>query len=173
MLRLCLLAATLASGVLRAQPDTLYVPDANGTVQPLAVTYPPLQQEEQFIHVGRYTADTAHMAVRMAFKRGKPSGVFRAYYPDGRPLIFAVYGWGSLHGDWTEYDPVGRIAVKGQYRNGKRDGTWAFRSEGIVGHYKDGLKHGKWKYYENGRLKRKERYRKDKAVRGSTFLFGL
>jgi antitoxin component YwqK of YwqJK toxin-antitoxin module len=67
---------------------------------------------------------------------------------------------------------MGRITVKGQYRNGKRDGTWAFRSEGIVGHYKDGLKHGRWKYYENGQVVRREKYRKDKLRQGSTFLFG-
>lgn len=172
MLRSCLLALTLSWGALLAQPDTLYVPQDDGSVLAMAVSYPPLQQNEHFVYIGHYAMDTSRMAVRMSFKRGKPSGVYRAYYPDGRPLVFAVYGWGSLHGDWTEYDPMGRITVKGQYRNGKRDGTWAFRSQGIVGHYKNGLKHGRWKYYEDGRLVRKERYRKDKIKQGGTFLFG-
>ncbi len=172
MLRSSLLALSLSWGALHAQPDTLYVPQDDGSVQAMAVSYPPLQPSEHFVHIGHYAVDTARMAVRMTYKRGKPSGVYRAYYPDGRPLVFAVYGWGSLHGDWTEYDALGRITVKGQYRNGKRDGTWAFRSQGIVGHYKDGLKHGRWKYYEDGRLVRKERYRKDKIKQGGTFLFG-
>lgn len=155
-----------------AQPDTLYVPEDGGQVRALAVVYPPLQEVERFIHVGHYAFDTTRMAVRMDFKRGKPSGVFRAYYPSGAPLIFAVYGWGSLHGDWTEYDLQGRVAVKGQYRNGKRDGRWAFRQEGISGKYKDGLRSGKWKYYEQGRVARTERYHKDRLKQGGSFFFG-
>jgi hypothetical protein len=106
MLRKLLPMAALAcGGLLHAQPDTLYVPGDDATVQALAVHYPALQQVERFVHIGHYAFDTTRMAVRMDYKRGKPSGIFRAYYPDGRPLIFAVYGWGSLHGDWTEYDP--------------------------------------------------------------------
>ena len=61
--------------------------------------------------------------------------------------------------------------MKGQYRDGSRDGTWAFRSEGVVGHYSKGLRHGKWKTYENGRLVRVEKYRNDELMPGSTFFF--
>lgn len=153
-----------------AQPDTLYVPEVGGTVA-YAVTYPPLQQVESFQHIGRFALDTSRIAVKLGYKRGKPCGVYRAYYPDGRPLIFAVYGWGYLHGDWTEFGPDGHISVKGQYDAGKRDGTWAFRDQDVVGHYKDGLKHGKWKYFANGRVVRVEKYRRDVLVPGGTFRF--
>jgi hypothetical protein len=153
-----------------AQPDTLYVPE-HDTIVPYAVVYPPLQQAESFQHVGRFALDTSRIAVKLGFKRGKPCGVYRAFYPDGRPLIFAVYGWGYLHGDWTEYGPDGHVSLKGKYDQGKRDGTWGFRDQGIVGHYKDGLKHGKWKYYQEGRLVRVERYHKDKQLQGGTFFF--
>ncbi|HEY0978567.1 MAG TPA: hypothetical protein VGE21_13930 [Flavobacteriales bacterium] len=174
MLRDLLLVSAFAGAfALHAQPDSLYVTGADGSIHAHAVVYPPLQTVERFIHVGHYAFDTTRMAVRMDFKRGRPSGVFRAYYPDGARMIFAVYGWGSLHGDWTEYGPTGEITVKGQYRNGKRDGRWAFRSEGILGRYKDGLKSGKWKYYQDGKLSRSERYRKDKLRTGSSFFFGL
>jgi len=152
----------------RAQPDTLFV-QSGDTLFAFPVTYEPVQDAEQFTRKGYYAHDSSKVAVELAYKRGKPSGVYRAFYPDGRPLIFAVYGWGSLHGDWTEYDEFGRIAVKGQYRNGLRDGTWAFRKEGIVGKYKDGLEHGKWKYYANGRLVRIEKFHKGTSVQGGTF----
>ena len=173
MCRRTLLLAVFLHGLAAfAQPDTLYVADDQGTVNALPVVYPPLKNEVAFIHMGHYAHDTTKLAVRMQFKRGKPSGIYRAYYPDGRPLIFAVYGWGSLHGDWTEYDRQGRVSVKGQYSNGLRHGTWTFRSEGIIGHYKKGLRHGRWKYYENDRVVRREKYHKDKLKTGSTFLLG-
>lgn len=151
-----------------AQPDTLFV-ESGDTLFAFPVVYQPLQDVEQYTRIGHYMHDTSKVAVQLVYKRGKPSGVYRAFYPDGRPLIFAVYGWGSLHGDWTEYDEFGRIAVKGQYRNGLRDGTWAFRKDGIVGKYKDGLEHGKWKYYANGRLIRIEKYHKGQVVQGGSF----
>ncbi|MBP9160898.1 MAG: hypothetical protein KBF49_08615 [Flavobacteriales bacterium] len=166
------IAALLFSSIASAQPDSLYITTNDATVA-YAVEYAPMQDVERFRLEGKYAFDTTRTAVQIDYKRGKPSGIYRAYYPDGKPLIFAVYGWGSLHGDWTEYDPLGRITVKGQYRMDKRDGTWAFRSQGIVGHYKDGEKHGSWKYYENGKLVRKEKWRKGVIKQGGTFLFGL
>lgn len=165
-------AALLVAGLAQAQPDSLYITE-HGTTEAYAVVYAPLQGMEPYRRVGRYAFDTSRVAVQIDYKRGKPSGIYRAFYPDGKQLLFAVYGWGSLHGDWAEYDPTGRITVKGQYRMGKRSGTWAFREEGIVGHYKDGLKHGNWKYYENGKLVRKEKWRKGALKQGGTFLFGL
>lgn len=163
-------ALLLGTG-LHAQPDSLYITE-NGTTVAYAVQYDDLQDTERFRRTGRYAFDTSRVAVQIDYKRGKPSGIYRAFYPDGKQLLFAVYGWGSLHGDWTEYDPMGRITVKGQYRMGKRSGTWAFRAQGIVGHYKDGRKHGAWKYYENGKLVKKEKWRKGELIPGHTFLFG-
>lgn len=154
-----------------AQPDTLLVPSGD-TLYRFAVVYGPMQQSEQFKRIGHYAQDTAAVAVQLDYKRGRPSGVYRAFFPDGKPLIFAVYGYGSLHGDWTEYDEFGRVTIKGQYRDGLRDGTWAFRTEGIVGHYKDGKRHGKWKYYERGRLVRVEKYRDDVLLPGNTYRIG-
>ena len=160
-----LLSHTLVCG---AQPDTLWVP-MEDTVHAYQVMYGPLRDTVAFTHFGRYAFDTTRVAVRLGYKRGKPSGVYRAFFPDGRPLIFAVYGWGSLHGDWTEYDTFGHITLKGQYRMGKREGTWAFRKEGIVGHYKNGMKHGKWRYYKDGKVAWVEKYHKDQLKQGSTY----
>jgi len=162
-----LLLPAMAAG---AQPDTLFVPSGDTTFT-FAVVYDPVTPAEQYKLIGRYAHDTNRIAVQLDHKRGKPSGVYRAFYPDGRPLIFAVYGWGSLHGDWTEYDEFGRITIKGQYREGLRDGVWAFRKEGIVGRYRKGLKHGKWKTYVNGRLVRIEKYRDGEPVIGGTHRF--
>lgn len=163
--------ALLSASALIAQPDSLYIPE-NDTTVAYAVRYEPLQNADHFRRTGHFAFDTSRVAVQVDYKRGKPSGIFRAFYPDGKQLIFAVYGWGSLHGDWVEYDPNGLITVKGQYREGRRSGTWAFRQQEIVGHYKAGQKHGAWKYYEGGKLARKEKWRKGKLISGNTFLFG-
>ena len=158
----------ISSGAM-AQPDTLYIP-SGGEVFPYAVVYDTIVPAEQFKMIGRYANDPDRIAVELDIKRGKPSGVYRAYYPDGKPLIFAVYGWGSLHGDWTEYDEMGRIAIKGKYRDGKRDGLWAFRSLGIQGKYDEGKKSGRWKRFVNGRVAETSRYRNDVLTHGTEFI---
>ena len=164
---LLVFSVTAQLGV-KAQPDTLWVPTF-GTLQPYAVIYEPVSMEPGSKRIGRFAFDTSKVAVRMDYKRGTPSGVYRAYYPDGSPLIFAVYGWASLHGDWTEYGEDGSITLKGQYRQGLRDGVWAFRKDGIVGHYKEGKKHGKWQYYENGKPVRSEKWRHGEMKRTRNF----
>ena len=167
MHRLFFAALALAlRSLLFAQPDTLFIPEGD-SAKAYAVIYSPLQDAEQYRRIGRFALDTSRIAVHLDYKRGKPCGVYRAYYPDGRPLIFAVYGWGWLQGDWTEYNPLGGVTVKGNYSKGKRDGKWAFRSKGIVGHYKKGKKHGKWKYYENGELMGTEKYRNGELISGA------
>ncbi len=153
-----------------AQPDSLHVPSGD-TLFTYAIVYDTVEPAEQYKLIGRYAHDPNSIAVSIDHKRGRPSGVYRAWFPDGKPLIFAVYGWGSLHGDWTEYDEFGRITIKGQYRNGQREGPWAFRKLGILGKYKEGVKHGKWKYYENGRLLGIEKYRNGELMPGSTYRF--
>lgn len=163
MRTLLTIAATALLSLAQAQPDTLYVP-SQGQVIPLAVVYDPPPPQTDFRARGHYAYDTTLLAVELDHKQGKPCGLYRAYYPDGRPLIFAVYGFDRLHGDWAEYDERGRIAVKGQYRDGLRDGVWAFRADGIVGHYKKGEMHGKWKYYVNGRVARIDKYHHNALV---------
>ncbi len=153
-----------------AQPDTLFATIGDST-HALHVVYDPPVIAEQYKLIGRFAQDTSAIAVQLDMKRGKPSGVYRAFYPSGRPLIFAVYGYGSLHGDWTEYNEVGRVIIKGQYRNGLRDGPWHFRQEGILGRYKKGLRHGKWKFYQNQRLVRVEKWRNDELLPGRGGIF--
>ena len=171
MTRLLSALALLMGAAAHAQPDTLYVPSGD-TLFTFAVVYDPVEPAEQYKLIGRYAHDPQRVAVSIDHKRGNPSGGYRAWFPDGKPLIFAVYGWGSLHGDWTEYDEFGRITIKGQYRNGFREGTWAFRKLGIVGKYREGLKHGKWKYYDQGRLVRIEKYRNGELVQGGVHQVG-
>ncbi|HRH70495.1 MAG: hypothetical protein JNL43_06870 [Flavobacteriales bacterium] len=153
---------------LLAQPDTLWVP-TNGSTVPYVVSYEPVRNDPQYTRIGKFAFDTSRVAVELDYKRGHPSGVLRAYYPDGRPMIFAVYGWKTLHGDWAEYDEVGAITLKGKYKHGKRNGKWALKKEATIGRYKKGLKHGKWSYSENGRVVRTEKYRKGLLKRTRTF----
>lgn len=165
-----LLSCLLLGAALCAQPDTLFVPSGD-TTYAFPLVHGPLMDAEAYVRTSHYAFDTTRVATTLSYRRGKPSGVYRAFYPDGRPLIFAVYGWGSLHGDWTEYDEQGRVSLKGQYRMGVREGTWAFRNQGIVGEYEDGVPHGKWRYYEDGRLARVEKWHKGKLLQGSTYRF--
>ncbi|QQR87232.1 MAG: hypothetical protein IPJ76_03135 [Flavobacteriales bacterium] len=170
-MRLPLVLAVCCATPLFGQPDTLFITSGD-SVYALGVNYEPERSDGLYTRVGRFANDTGTVAVELRYQKGKPCGVYKAYYPDGKPLIFAVYGWGYLHGDWSEYDELGRIAIKGQYKNGLREGIWAFRSEGIVGRYKEGKKHGKWKYYRNGRVYRTEKYHEDRLLPGSTYIFG-
>ncbi|HQV75196.1 MAG: hypothetical protein KBA60_08405 [Flavobacteriales bacterium] len=165
---ICLVSWVVIGSSAIAQPDTLWVPDQDG-VEPYAVHYAPVRMDPQYKRIGHFAFDTTKVAVELDYKRGQPSGIYRAFFPDGRPLIFAVYGFGSLHGDWTEYAEDGTVTLKGQYRQGKRDGPWAFRKEGIIGHYKKGEKHGKWKYFANGNQTRQEKFRKGALKRTRTF----
>ena len=80
-----------------------------------------------------------------------------------------VYGWKTLHGDWTEYAEDGSVSLKGQYRQGLRDGPWAFRKDEVLGHYKKGQKHGEWKYYANGITIRTEKYKRGSLKRKRNF----
>ncbi|MFZ1686563.1 MAG: hypothetical protein WAU70_04020 [Flavobacteriales bacterium] len=162
----------LCAAQVTAQPDSLYI-NSGDTVYAYGVTYAPERSAELYTRVGKFTHDTAQVAVEIRYQKGKPCGVYKAFYPDGKPLIFAVYGWGYLHGDWSEYDEFGRIAIKGQYRNGLREGIWAFRTQGIVGRYKEGKKNGKWKYYRNGRIFRIEKYRDDQLLPGNAYTFPI
>lgn len=168
--RSILLLAFGSSVPLHAQPDTLFVPSGD-SVYVYGIDYDPVENADQFKRRGVYAFDTTRTAVMLDYKLGKPCGIYRAYFPDGKPLIFAVYGYGYLHGDWTEFDEFGRVTIKGQYRDGLRDGPWEFRKDGVRGHYRKGLKHGKWRYYANGRLVRIEKYHDDRLTTGGTYRF--
>ena len=168
MNRFFLHSSLLLPAFATAQPDTLFVPSGD-SVYVYAVVYEPVQPVEQYKRRGAFAYDTTRTAVLLDYKRGTPSGVYRAFFPDGKPLIFAVYGYGSLYGDWTEYDEFGRVTVKGQYRDGLRDGPWEFRKAGIRGRYSEGKKHGRWKYFQNGRLVKVEKYHDDQLRTGGTF----
>jgi len=151
-----------------AQTDSLFF-YFQGKAWSEEINYPPKPDSVYFTWTGTYALENSPVAVTIPFKRGKESGVYRAFYPNGRLMIFAVYGWGGLHGDWTEYDELGAIQVKGQFRDGLRDGPWIFKKEGIRGKYKKGQKNGKWKYYEQGVLTKIEKYRKGSLRTGGTF----
>ena len=155
-----------------AQPDSLFY-EWKGQFLASAINYEEKSDSSDFMLVGEYMEFPERIAVEIPIRRGKPTGLFKAYYPDGKLLIRAVYAWGYLHGDWTEYDEDGIITVKGQYRDGKRHGAWVYRRDGIRGRYKRGLKSGRWKYYEGSTLVRIEKWRKGRLQEGGTFRLGI
>lgn len=164
MNRILFVVFALVASQMVAQPtDTLFVNSADSTYA-YAIDFEPERDTTAYTRVASYHFDPSRVAVELDYKRGKPCGKYKTYYPDGKLMEFAVYGWGYLHGSWTEYDEFGAIAVKGFYKNGKRDGLWNFKYLGIIGNYKNGLKHGRWRYYTGNRLIRTERYKKDQLV---------
>jgi len=158
---LLLLISAYSSAQLK---DTLFVTSGDSTYA-YAIKYVEVEESDQHTKVAKYVFDMGRTAVEIDHKRGKPSGIYRSYYPDGQLMEFGVYGWGTLNGDWKEYDEFGTLIVKGLYKNGKKDGIWAFIEEGIVGRYKNDLKSGRWKYYEGNRVIRSERYKKGVLIK--------
>ena len=95
---------------------------------------------------------------------GKQSGVYKAYYPSGRTMIFSVYQAGKRNGDWTYYGTDGSIREKAKYRAGKRHGFYINKVEKYQGRFKHGLKHGKWEYNVGSAAYRKEYYENGKLT---------
>ena len=157
-----LLAVLFYNGI--AQPkDTLFVNSEDSTYA-YAITYLEAEESEQYTRVAVYQFDEQQVAVEMDHKRGKPCGRYKAYYPTGQLMEYAIFGWGYLHGDWTEYNEFGAIIIKGSYSDGKKSGKWVFKLDGIIGNYKNGLKHGQWKYYNGNLIVKRERYKKGVLV---------
>ena len=47
-----------------------------------------------------YAFDTSRIAYVKYFAYGKQSGRYMEYYPNGKPMLLAIYQYGELHGDW-------------------------------------------------------------------------
>ncbi len=117
---------------------------------------------------------------------GEPDGQWILYYPDGKILrvenyidglhegpyielsqtgdtvLKTSYASGLLNGQW--YLNVGDMIEQGQYKYGKRDGTWKtyYAKSGhlaCVTEYRDGYREGKHRcYYDNRKLKEQGQY---------------
>ena len=74
---------------------------------------------------------------------GKKTGVETFYYESGQEKSTQVYKFGKKQGEYTEFHPNGKVAVKGLYSGN--------------------MKVEDWKYYnEKGELLKTEKYFRDK-----------
>ncbi len=111
-----------------------------------------------------YAEDTTQMAFKRSYVRTKPNGLYKAWYPNGKVREFGVYGYGSLHGDWVEYDQEGNVLIRGKYKEGKKNGFWAYRTKNCFGKYLRDQKHGRWKCFDKEGNKTITLYNKGEEV---------
>ncbi|MEM8710622.1 MAG: hypothetical protein AAGG01_06695, partial [Planctomycetota bacterium] len=75
--------------------------------------------------------------------------------PDGRTVRFETAagtdGEPVRHGDFRVFDGSGEWVVRGEYKNGVRDGSWFYRHRSgerlASGKYRGGERQGRWKFY--------------------------
>lgn len=90
-------------------------------------------------------------------KQGKPDGVWRWYYDSGQLLREENFRAGLKDGMSVEYDENGNIIQEGEYINGAEEGPWVELTGDVYikGNYRDGLRNGSWSCYyiqRNGTL---------------------
>ncbi|ATB49113.1 toxin-antitoxin system YwqK family antitoxin [Corallococcus macrosporus] len=78
--------------------------------------------------------------------------------------VDSKHGRSSAQGPYVAYHPNGKLAVRGQFENGLKVGTWTFFDEAGVlestSEFKDGGWHGqRVRYFPNGKPQRIEEYR--------------
>jgi antitoxin component YwqK of YwqJK toxin-antitoxin module len=140
-----LLSFFLCSLFSYAQPSIITVEMADTSIQ-YPLTYKQLDSLESGVLKAYYAFDTSRIAYVKYFAYGKQSGRYMEYYPNGKPMLLAIYQYGELHGDWTKYDSSGAVLIKAKYRDNQKNGFWINRRTKVQGRYRNNLKHGKWEY---------------------------
>ncbi len=97
-----------------------------------------------------YAHDTTVTAYVKNYYMGYQSGITRTFYPTGEKMELIVYQKGKKNGDYTYYGKDGQVKTKGEYRDDRKDGYWAYRSQNLYGSYRKGLKAKRWKWYYSG-----------------------
>ena len=163
-MRIVLLVFCFVIGFL---PSSLYGQDSlkigNGEIvkQAYAIVYQDsAKQRLQGKVTAHYQVDTSQLAYVQYYLNGRKSGIYKAFYPNGKLLEFGVYGNGVRHGEWTWYNDSGEILMKGKYKNGLKHGYWANLEKKCFGRYRQGKKRGKWVCYTEGE-KHKVHYKKE------------
>jgi antitoxin component YwqK of YwqJK toxin-antitoxin module len=108
---------------------------------------------------------------RYSDDRRAADGVYREYYPNGKPFTEGTYRDGAQHGEWTYWHDNGTKNRTTTYKNGKPDGSWeVFRADGTLEAtrgYKDGKRDGTWLYYyDTGKQQKGEEHYTDGKADG-------
>lgn len=146
--------------------ETIYLDRDSVTYQ---VVYQPTLSKKIFSKkIAVFANDTTVKAIGKNYTYDYLNGIYRAYYPSGKIMLFANYSNNHLYGDWTWYDEGGDVITKGQYKKGKgiKHGYWAYRSTKTYGRYKKGIRNGRWTQYDVNGEKHRSFYRKGKLLRG-------
>ena len=130
---------------------------------------PDIQTKFYTKKVAVFANDTSQIAIEKSYTNLGKSGLYKAYYPNGKLKIKTVYAKDKLNGEWTYFDSNGEIKTKGAYQAGVKNGFWAYRTLKIYGRYKDGLRHRKWYRINVNNKKEKSTYKKGVLLRGKGF----
>ena len=99
--------------------------------------------------------DGESIMIEENYVNGKLEGVYKTFYPDGKPTIIAWYKNGKLDGKYQRFSIKNKIYEDFTYKNGKRNGYAIFYNrltgeKQEEGNYKDNVKVGLWKFYIDG-----------------------
>ena len=109
-----------------------------------------------------YHLDSKIVMTREFYKNGKLEGVREVFYPNGKSAEIATYINGIKNGPYKSIAENGVVLEDVNYVEGEMHGTAIYReADGKIvskGPFVHGLKKGVWEFYENGKLKLKEKY---------------
>lgn len=92
-----------------------------------------------------FADDTTTVAIEKNYTYNYLNGIYRAYYPSGKPMVKTIIANSKPYGEFTFWDKAGEVAIKGLYKEGIKHGFWAYRYLKCYGRYRHGKKSGKWK----------------------------
>lgn len=103
------------------------------------------------------------------FRYGKPTGVWRSWYENGKPRTECYYFGPQVERTMTFWREDGKLTAQGPARDGARLGVWRFWwSNGQLaeqGEYRGGLREGVWTAWSEDGERRYERvYEKNVRV---------
>ncbi|MBN2669744.1 MAG: hypothetical protein JXR60_11000 [Bacteroidales bacterium] len=120
-------------------------------------------QGKDSIKIAKYLNDS--IAYRYKIYKGKISGVYQCYYPNGQLYIRGIYMNGLRHGEWKNFDNKGVLTLTGQYLYDKKAGSWYDFQNGRVEMYREGEARGRWRIDEGWTPRTLFRYRKGILVK--------
>ncbi len=106
-----------------------------------------------FKKVAVFANDTSQIAIEKSYTNYGQNGIYKVYYPNGKLKIKTVFANNKIFGEWTYYGLDGIIITKGNYREGVKQGYWAYKSLRIYGRYKNGYKNKRWKRFDESENK--------------------
>ncbi len=111
-------AGGAGTGVNKAPEPEVWIEEAEDHVRLYEFRRGPNNER---INHGRFLVKTLDDKVRAEgfFADGKETGIWRAFYADGKVLFEGEYLFGEKNGEWVYYDESGAIDRKELYVNGK------------------------------------------------------